>query len=378
MRLRYGMVGGATKSYIGDVHFHAIQAENQADLLAGCFSRNQKKNQKTAALRNMPDPNRLYSNFHEMAQKEAQREDGIDFVVICTPNDSHYEVAKCFMEHGIDVVCEKPLAITVKQAEELGVLVKEKNIIFGMTYAYTGYAAIRQGREMIRNGRIGDILHVRVEHPEDWTISSIDADTKVAGWRYDPRIVGPSLACGDLGSHAEQMLVQFTGLHIKRVLAMFDIYPRNLVLETNATVLLDLGKGISGQLWASQIASGRECSPSIYVIGTEGSLEWHHERPGELIYAKRNGTIEHMTVGRSYMSSASNYLTRLSYGHPEGFFEAFSNIYRQYFDALSLKKQGKPLPETFPFPTITDGIAGQKFIAACVKSNQRGNVWVEV
>ena len=376
--LRYGMVGGGNGAFIGDVHRHAAMMDDKTQLAAGCFSRSMEKNLETARAWHLPDENRVYTNYREMAEQESSREDGIDFVSIVTPNVSHYEIAKCFMEHGIHVMCDKPLAMNLEQAEELKRISEEKGILCGMTYAYTGYAAIRQAREMIRAGAVGEILHVKTAHPEDWVISSVGQDeTNMAGWRFDPEKIGESLCIGDLGTHAEQMLVQFTGLHIKRVLAMFDTYPRTLPLETNATVLLDLGDGITGELWASQIAIGKECSPYIYVMGSEGSLEWHHETPYLLKYTKRNGTMEYLSAGRSYMTDASNRLTRVPSGHHEGYYEAFGNIYRQYCEALALVKEGKE-PGVLTFPTIDDGLGGQKFIAACVKSHRGGNVWVEL
>ena len=377
MILRYGMVGGGNGAFIGDVHRHAAMMDDLTMLTAGCFSRNMEKNLETAHLWRIPEE-RVYQDFREMAEKESAREDGIDFVSIVTPNVSHYEIAKCFMEHGIHVVCDKPLAMNVEQALELQQIAKDRDILFGMTYGYTGYASVRQAREMIRAGKIGDIIHVRTSHPEDWVISSVGQDeSNMAGWRFDPEKIGASLCTGDLGTHAEQMLVQVTGLHIRRVLAMFDTYPRQLPLETNVTALLDLGDGITGELWASQIAIGKECHPSIFVMGTEGSLEWDHRTPAILKYTKRNGTEEYLSAGRSYMTDASNRLTRVPSGHHEGFYEAFGNIYRQYCEALIAKKSGKPY-STDDFPTIDDGVGGQKFVAACVESHRKGNIWVEL
>lgn len=376
MKLRFGLVGGGNGAFIGDVHRHAGMMDNLAVLVAGSFSRHFDKNLEAAELWGLPDKSRVYKDYREMAEKESQREDGIDFVSIATPNSSHYEIAKCFIEHDINIVCDKPLAISVDQAVELQKLAREHDILFGMTYAYTGYPAVRQGREMIRSGKIGKILHVRVAHPEDWVIASVGQKKgAMAGWRFNPEIVGNSLCVGDLGSHAEQLLVQFTGLEIKRVLAMFDTYPEDLPLETNATVLLDLGDGITGQLWASQIAIGRECSPYIFVMGTDGALEWHHETPDILKYTKRNEPMQFMSVGRSYMTEESNSLTRIPYGHHEGFYEAFANIYKQYCEALIAKKEGHA-PREYTFPTIDDGVGGQKFISACVESNKKGNVWI--
>lgn len=374
-RLKYGMVGGGLGAYIGDAHRHGAYLDGLTELVAGCFSRNYDKSLETAEAWNLKDTSRIYHNYQEMAEAESKREDGIDFVSIVTPNANHYEAAKCFMEHGINVMCDKPVTMNVEQAEELKKIADEKGLLFGVSYGYTGYPVIRQAREMIRQGAIGDIIHVRVSHPEDWVIDSVEPGQTDLPWRFNPDLVGESLCSADLGTHAEQLLVQFTGLHIKRVLAMLDTYPRHLALETNTTVLLDLGEGISGELWASQIAIGKTCNPEIYVVGTKGSLEWKHETPDILRYTKLGGTTELLEAGRNYMTRESNRLARVSAGHHEGFFEAFGNIYRSFCQVLLAKKENRDA-DGYTCPTIDDGLEGMKFIHACVESHKKGNVWV--
>jgi len=377
-RLRYGMVGGSLDSYIGDTHRQAARMDHLAELTAGCFSRDYEKSLETARVWGVQDMSRVYHSWQEMAEAESHREDGIDFVNIVTPNDSHYEIAKCFLEHGIHILCDKPVTLNAAQAQELNALAKEKGLLFGVTYGYTGYPVIRQAREMIRRGDIGDIIHVRVSHPEDWIIESVDPEpTDDLPWRFQPERVGGALCTGDLGTHAEQLLVQFTGLQIRRVLAMLDSYPRYLPLETNTTVLLDLGDGVTGELWASQIAIGKICDSEIYVMGTEGALEWHHTQPDILRYTRRNGPTQLLSAGREYMLPESNRLARVSAGHHEGFYEAFGNIYRSFCEVLLARKEGRE-PESYTFPTIADGLAGMKFIAACVESHKKGNIWVEL
>ena len=311
-----------------------------------------------------------------MADKEAEREDGIDFVSITTPNVSHYEIARYFMERGIHVVCDKPLTLTLEQAVEREKIVEENDILFGVTYGYTGYPVIRQAREMIRSGAIGDIVHVRVQHPEDWVIESVSPEPgDELPWRFHPEMVGEALCTGDLGTHAEQLLVQFTGLHIHRVLAMLDTYPSYLPLETNTSVFMDLGEGRTGVLWASQIAIGKICSPAIYVIGTDGSLEWDHTQPDVLRYTKKGGPTQLLEAGKEYMSPQSNRLNRVSAGHHEGFYEAFGNIYRSYAQVLLAKKEGREA-DGYTFPDIHDGVDGMRFVHACVESQKKGNVWI--
>ena len=377
-RLRYGMVGGGIGSYIGDVHRHAAGIDDLAELCAGCFSRHFDVSLETAEAWGV-DRDRVYHDYREMADAEAAREDGIDFVSIMTPNASHYEAAKYFMERGIHVMCDKPLTLTLDQALDLERIAKDRDLLVGVTYGYTGYPVIRQAREMIRQGVIGDILHVRVQHPEDWVIESTQ-DEKPEGnlpWRFQPEAVGEALCTGDLGTHAEQLLVQFTGLRIRRVLAMFDTYPTWLPLETNTTVLLDLGEGRTGDLWASQIAMGKTCSPAIYVIGTKGALEWDHTQPDILRHTPRGGATCLLEAGKGYMTPQSDRLNRVSAGHHEGFYEAFGNIYRSFAQVLLARKEGRE-PEDWTFPDIRDGVDGMRFVHACVESQRRGNVWVEL
>lgn len=378
MELRFGMVGGGNGAFIGDVHRHGAQMDDLAVLTAGCFTRNPQKNLEAGRKWHIHDESRIYPDYRMMAEEEAKREDGIQFVVITTPNVSHYEIAKCFMEHGVHVMCDKPLAFNLEQAQELEKIAKEKDLLFGLTYTYTGYAVIRQAREMIKAGKIGEILHVVAEYPQDWVISSlVQEKSDQAKWRFDPQIIGASLCTGDIGTHLEQLIAQSTGLTIKRVLARFDTYPRDLPLETNTTVLLDFGDNITGTLWASQIAIGYECGIKIRIFGTEGSLEWSHEMPGVLKYTKINSPTMTLSANREYMCPESRRLSRLPAGHPEGYYEAFGNIYHSFCEHLLARLEGRE-PESYTYPTVEDGVHGMKFVKACVKSNAEGNIWVNV
>lgn len=376
-RLRFGMVGGGIGAYIGDSHRFGAQMNDLSQLCAGCFSRDSEKNRRTAQLWNMPDMDRVYASWQEMAEKEAEREDGIDFVTIVTPNDTHYAIARAFMEKGIHVLCDKPLTLTVEEAEDLERIAKEKDLLFGLSYAYTAYPVIHQARKMIESGTIGDILHVRVGHPEEWVIDSVpeDPDGKPLGWRFQPEHGGPSLCTSDIGCHAEQLLVQFTGLRIQRVLAMLDRYPRYLEQETNTTVLLDLGNGITGDLWASQIAIGKSCDPYIFVIGSKGSLEWNHRNPDDLLYTPRNCPTQRMEAGKSYMGETCNRYARVDAGHHIGFYEAFGNIYKAFCEALVDKLNGSSSCN-YDFPTIHEGVDSVRFIKACLESQHQGNSWI--
>lgn len=376
-RIRYGMVGGAIGSYIGEVHMQAARMNPYTQLCAGSFSRRHEVSLKTAGKYGLDDTSRVYPTYQEMAEAESARPDGIHVVIIATPNSSHFEIAKMFLEHGIHVMCDKPLTRTVAESEELVRLAREKGLLLGLTYGYTGYPVIRQAREMIEQGMIGDILHVKVSHPEDWVIDSLPEEKPAElPWRFDPSIAGDSLCTADLGTHAEQLLVQFTGLHVDEVLAQFDTYPKYLDLETNVSALLRLENGATGQLWASQIATGSICAPEAYAIGTKGALRWTHEMPGKLFYTKKGGSTEILEAGKEYMSDASNRLAWVSAGHNEGFFEAFANIYRNYFASLRDILEGKT--PSHRFPDANDGLHGLKFVEACLKSQKGGGIWVKL
>ena len=377
MELKFGIVGGGG-GYIGDVHRHGAIMDDLAVLICGCFSRDAKKNLATGRKWHIYDESRIYADYRSMAEIESERGDGIDFVSIATPNDSHYEIAKCFLEHGINVMCDKPLACSVEQGLDLKKISEEKGLTFGLTYTFTGYAMIRQARKMIDDGAIGDILYVDSEFPQDWLIASLARDDfELAMWRLDPRIAGASFCTADVGTHLEQLIVQSTGLEVKRVLARFDKYPRNLPLETNTTVMLDFGNEISGTIWASAIAMGYECEVNIRIFGTKGAIEWSQSRPGELKYTKVNEPSQIMTATRDYLYEECRRLSRLPAGHPEGLYEAFGNIYRSYCEHLLAYNEGR-MAENYTYPTIDDGIHGLRFVDACIKSNENGNTWIEV
>ena len=377
MELKFGIVGGGG-GYIGDVHRHGAIMDDMAVLVCGCFSRNPEKNLATGRKWHIYDESRIYSDYRSMAEAESKRDDGINFVSIATPNNSHYEIAKCFLEHGINVMCDKPLACSVEEGLDLKTIVENKGLMFGLTYTFTGYAMIRQAREMIDNGAIGDILYVTAEFPQDWLIASLTREgSDQALWRLDPTIAGDSFCTADIGTHLEQLITQSTGLTVKRVLARFDKYPRDLPLESNTTILLDFGNDVSGTIWASEIATGYECEVNIRIFGTEGSIEWTQSRLGELKYTKVNEPSQIMTATRDYLYEESRRLSRLPSGHPEGLYEAFGNIYHSYCEHLLARLEGREA-ENYTYPTIDDGIHGLRFVDACVKSNREGNIWVTI
>lgn len=377
MKLSFGMVGGGNGAFIGNVHRRGAIMDNLAELTAGCFTRDMEKNRKTADEWGVADPSRVYANFREMAEAESKRRDGIDFVSIVTPTDTHYEIAKCFLEHGINVVCDKPVCLTLEEGLELQKIAQEKGLEFGVTYTYASYAIIRQAREMIDAGVIGNIIKVVAEYPQDWLIVSTVAEkSDQALWRLDPKRAGPSACCADIGTHLEALIARITGLKLERVMARFTHY-KGSVLEHDIDVMLEYEGGVPGAMWASQIASGNDCGVCVRVYGDKGAIEWRHTQPMEIEYTPLAKPTRTIVANREYNDAACTEQCRLPAGHPEGFYEAFGNIYHSFCTHLLARKTGGD-PGTFRHPTIEDGIAGLRFVDACVKSDKQGNAWVSL
>ena len=375
MKLRFGIVGGGG-GFIGNVHRHGALDDDLAVLAAGCFSRNPVTNLETAEKWNV-SPERTYADYREMAEKETSREDGIDFVTIATPNVTHYEIAKCFLEHGVHVLSDKPVAMNAIQGQELEDLAEAKGLLFGVSYTYANYALIFQMRKMIEQGEIGQLVNVMCEYPQDWVMNTVHEGKSVhSSWRFDPKIIGPSLCVADIGTHLEYLVTAATGLRMKKVLCATQTIPAGLPLETNAQVLFRLENGVPGMLWASQVAVGHECSVSIRVFGTEGALEWNHDTPRQLRVTKIGEPTQIYTPGRDFLYPNIAAMTRLPYGHPEGFYETFANIYRDFIRHILAQKKGTPYQPLYP--AIKDGVHGLRFVEACLQSAAESNTWVTI
>lgn len=379
MKLSFGMVGGGNGAFIGDVHRHGAEFDNLALLKAGCFTRNEENNLATARLWNVDDESRVYRSYEEMAAAEGARPDKIDFVIIATPNDTHYPIAKAFMQQGIHIMSDKPLTLDVPQAEELAAMAREKDLLFGVTYTYTGYAMVRQAREMIRNGELGRIIQVQGEYPQDWQAVALNSEnSEQALWRLEPAKSGASGCCADIGTHVECLLSKMTGLELEAVLARFDRLPSDLPLENSVQAMLRYENNIPGTLWASQVAAGHEADIRVRVYGEKGALEWNHLSPGLLRYTALDQPPQTYSAGRDFLYPEAKAISRLPSGHVEGFYEAFSNLYRGFCSHLLSKKAGKPYTGPFQYPTVEDGVRGMRFVKACIESDRAGNTWVEV
>jgi len=377
IKLKYGMVGGGQGAFIGDVHRRSIALDNLAEIAAGCFSRSAENTLATGKALGIA-PERCYKTFEEMAEAEAKRQDKIDFVVIVTPNNSHFAAAKAFLKAGIHVVCDKPLVWEVAEAQELADLAKKGSLLFAVTYSYTGYPAVKQVREMIKRGEIGRLRFVNAEYPQEWLATPVErGDHKGAKWRVDPSVSGKSNCVGDIGSHVENMVSYMTGLRIKSLCARLDKIVEGRPLDDNATIMIEYEGGAKGLYWSSQIAIGYDNGLRVRVFGENGTIEWSQESPNYIDLFKLGKPNVRLSRGRDgFYPHAQNY-SRIPAGHPEGYFEALANIYKTYIGAVGKLKAGqKPDDDDMDFPDVEMGMDGVKFINRCVESSGKGAVWI--
>ncbi len=376
-KLRYGMVGGGPGSFIGDAHRRSINLDGQAELVAGCFSRSYEKTLETGRTLGIADE-RLYHDFEEMARAESAREDKIDFVVIVTPNHSHYAASKAFLEAGIHVSCDKPLCLNSEQANELESLAKEKGLLFLVTYTYMGHVTAKHAREIIKRGDIGNVRTVMAEYPQGWLAYEGEWGGKQGEWRCDPALSGAVNCLGDLGTHVENAIATMTGLKIKRVLAKMDVVVPGRTLDDNDFVMVEYEGGATGMYWTSQIAIGHDNSLRVRIYGDAGSILWFQEDPEKITVVKKDGSLtEHHRGYGSIAPDAAKY-GRLPSGHTEGWFEAMGNLYRSFIECVRAKQAGAFQESMIDFPTVSDGAEGVKFVEACLKSAREGNIWVEL
>jgi len=378
-RLKYGMVGGGPGAFIGDVHRKAIALDGKAELVAGCFSQDYISTQNTGQELGL-DSSRLYPTYEAMAEAENKREDRMDFVLIVTPNSSHYPIARSFMEKGFHIVCDKPLTTSSRDAAELGRLATEKDLLFCVTYAYTGYPVVKQMRAMVSAGELGRIRFVNAEYPQEWLASPLEkTGQKQSAWRTDPSLAGISNCVGDIGSHIENMVSYITDLKITSLCARLDNIIPERPLDDNASILVEYDNGAKGIYWSSQIAIGHDNGFRIRIYGDRASLEWCQERPDYVKVAYLDKPTEILSRGRDRFYPRAQDLSRIPSGHPEGYFEAFANIYITFCAALNKKISGEPLAgDELDFPGVEAGIQGVHYIEKCVESSQKGAVWIDL
>jgi predicted dehydrogenase len=382
-RIRLGMVGGGAGAFIGAVHRIAARIDDQFDLIAGALSSSPDK--AVASGRDLGlDPSRTYSSYRDMAIREAKLKNGIEAVSIVTPNHVHYDAAKEFLRRGIHVICDKPLTSNLADAKKLKKVADESGALFILTHNYTGYPMVRQAREMVENGELGDIRIVQVEYPQDWLTENIEqSGQKQAAWRTDPAQSGAGGSTGDIGTHAYNLASFVTGLELDSLAADLDSFVEGRRLDDNGHVLLRFKakgkeKPAKGMLWCSQVAPGHENGLKLRVYGTKGGIEWTQADPNYLWYTPFGDQKRLITRNGAGSGAAAARVSRIPSGHPEGYLEAFATIYTEAARAINARKKGVAVDPAVIYPTVDDGVKGVAFVEACVASSKRNGAWVKL
>jgi predicted dehydrogenase len=377
--LRYGMVGGGPGAFIGEIHRKAIGMDGLAELTAGCFS-NVPEESRAQGKNLHLDPARVYESHEEMAAQEAAlpKSERIDVVVIVTPNFLHYPMARTFLEAGFHVVCEKPMTTTVEEAEHLCRLVAEHNRVFLLMHNYSGYPLVKQARQLVADGTLGTVRKVVAEYAQGWLATKIEEEgSRQAEWRTDPDRAGVSSAIGDIGTHAEHLARYVTGLEIDELCADLSTFVPGRALEDDANMLVRYEGGARGILYASQVSAGEENNLRLRVYGTKGALEWAQQEPNTLIFRPLEGPQQIYRAGHDYLHASASRLERTPAGHPEGFLEAFANLYGNALRTIAAHESGEaPDPADLDFPTVQDGARGVHFIHTAVRSGHDSS-WVD-
>src|SRR5688572_25210215 len=370
-RIRLGMVGGGQGAFIGAVHRLAARMDDQYVLVAGALSSDPKRAKSSGEELGLA-PERIYADYRVMAKTEAKRNDGIEAVSIVTPNHLHFPVAKAFMEAGIHVICDKPLVHTSRQAKVLMALERKTGLIFALTHNYSGYPMIRQAKEMVEAGELGEIRVVQAEYPQDWLTTKLeDEGHKQAGWRTDPKLTGIGGCVGDIGTHAYQLACYVSGLTLESLSADLSTFVKGRKVDDNVNILLRFRGGARGMLWASQVTPGNENGLRLRVYGTKGGLDWTQADPNYLWFTPFGEQKRLITRGGAGSGAAAARVTRVPPGHPEGYLEGFANIYTEVARAIKAKRDGKKSRDrAVTFPGLEDGAKGVAFIEAAVKSSK--------
>ena len=380
-KIKMGMVGGGKGAFIGGVHRMAANLDGEIELVCGAFSSSPEKSKESGEDLYLKE-DRVYASFEEMIEREKQLPEGerMDFVSIVTPNHMHYAPAMLALENGFHVVCDKPLAFTMDEARALVNKVKETGLIFCLTHNYTGYPMVKEARMLVKNGHLGKIRKVVAAYPQGWLSSLAEAsgDNKQADWRTDPAKAGASGCMGDIGTHAENLAEYITGLKIEALCADLTTFVPGRKLEDDGNVLVKFEGGAKGIIYASQISVGEENNLSINVYGEKGGIEWRQEEPNTLYVKYQDKPKEVWRVGgdKSYLSPEAMRATRIPGGHPEGFIEAFANLYKEVAGAIRDRLDNKPYnAEDYDFPTVEDGLRGMAFIENLIASSKSDQKW---
>ncbi len=382
-KIRYGMVGGGRGAFIGAVHRIAAAMDQQIELVCGAFSSDPKKSRASGKDLFLP-AKRCYGSFQEMIEKEAQlpADERMDFVSIVTPNHMHFPPAKLALENGFHVLSDKPATFDLAEAKALQKLVKQSKLLYGLTHNYTGYPLVKQAREMVAAGQLGKLRKVVVEYPQGWLATRLEeSGQKQAAWRTDPKRSGAAGCIGDIGTHAENLAEYISGLQISELAADITAFVKGRKLDDDGNVLLRFKGGAKGVLHSSQISVGEENNLNIRVYGELGGLEWHQREPNTLLVKWLDQPMQVYRTGMGYLGSASKAATRTPPAHPEGYLEAFANVYKNFANHIRARLERRKLEKNDPaldYPRIEDGIRGMAFIEAVVKSSGSNARWTKL
>jgi len=372
-RIRLGMVGGGAGAFIGAVHRIASRIDGDYDLVAGALSSNPDNARQSAADLGIA-PDRAYTSYEEMAAKESARPDGIEAVSIVTPNHVHYGPAKAFLEAGIHVICDKPLTASIADARALAQVKPKNGAKFLLTHNYTGYPLIRQARDLVASGALGNIRVVQAEYPQDWLTNAADPGNKQASWRTDPARSGAGGAIGDIGTHAYNLARFVTGLKTEAVSADLQSFVPGRQLDDNVHILLRFEGGARGMLWASQVAVGSENGLQLRIYGEKAGLEWRQDNPNYMWFTEFGKPKQLLTRGGAISAPpAASMNVRIPSGHPEGYLEAFATLYHQFAEVI----RGKGQDVEALLPSLADGVEGMEFIMASVASSKADGKWTK-
>lgn len=377
-KLRMGMVGGGLTSFIGPVHRKAIGIDGEIELVCGAFSIIPGESKDTGASLYL-NPQRVYNTYQEMFEKEKEMppDQRIDFVSVVTPNHVHFGPSKMALENGFHVIVEKPIAFSLEEAKALQKTVNKTGLILALTHTYTGYPLVKHARQMVATGQLGKIRKVFVEYPQGWLSTLLEKTGNMqASWRTDPKQSGMGGAIGDIGTHAANLAEYITGSNITEICAMLNAVVKGRRIDDDASMLLRFDNGASGVLLATQVAAGEENNINIRVYGEKGGLEWKQQDPNTMLVKWLDKPMEVLRTGQGYLSDQAKAFTRTPAGHPEGYLEAFANIYRAFARAVRDFKPGKKINAAkYDFPDVEDGVRGMNFVKTAVKSANSTRKW---
>lgn len=379
-KIRMGMVGGGPGSFIGAVHRMAANLDGQIELVCGCFSSSPAKSLETGRALYLPE-HRIYATYQEMMEREAAlpEEERMDFVSIVTPNDMHFGPAMLALEKGFDVAMDKPMTYTLDEAKQLRDKVKESGRLLLLTHTYTGYPMVKEARERVRRGDLGKIRLIYVEYPQGWLYTDCSATNKQAAWRVDPKRSGKAGCMGDIGTHAFNLAEYISGLRTEALCGELHTFVPDRLLDDDGAALLRYEGGARGVLMASQVAVAQENSLSIRIYGEKGGLEWRQEEPNTLLMRWPDRQPEVIRTGGNGLSPWATANTRTPAGHPEGYLEAFANLYRHFAAALQARLAGEePKPEDLDFPSVEEGVRGMQFIETIVSTKNSDQKWIPI